>query len=295
MNKREYDGFHGVLIIVIVAAIAGAGVLGYVFYKNLAKNTKNTDTTVRWQYDQQKGEWFVAQGTAPACKEPFVFDYSPVDLSLVANIGFPGTYRGNDYKVHGTFALSESSTVKLPADATLSGIVRYLEGDPAELQYKVNFEMDCGISFYFDHLRTLSPQLEELADKLPEPELNSTRVDPNNAPPRIQMKAGDIVATATGAHQLRRYGIDFGVIDYRERNVISKNPKWAALHTNFKPSEWYGVCWFNMLPGKDADAARQLSAVQADTRRTAKLVSDYCGNAEYKTIDLFKGQPVENY
>lgn len=194
MNKHRHNGFHGVLFIVIITVVALAGVLGYALYKNLAKNTKNTDTIVRWQYDQQKDEWLVAQGTAPACKEPFVFDYSPVDLRLVTNIGFPGTYRGNDYKVHGTFALGESTAVKLPADATLSGMVRYLEGDPAELQYKVSFEMDCGISFYFDHLRTLSPQLQALADKQPEPELNTTRVDPNNAPPRVQMKAGDIVS-----------------------------------------------------------------------------------------------------
>lgn len=197
--------------------------------------------------------------------------------------------------MHGTFALSESSTVKLPADATLSGMVRYLEGDPAELQYKVNFEMDCGISFYFDHLRTLSPQLEELANKLPKPELNNTRVNLNNMPPRIQMKAGDIVATATGAHLLQRYGIDFGVVDYRQRNAISKNQQWASLHNNFKSSEWYGVCWLDMLPGNDADTAKRLSAVQADTRRTAKLVSDYCENAEYQTIDLSKGEPVQGY
>lgn len=73
MKNRRYNGFHGVLIIMIVAAIAIVGVLGYVFYKNFAKSTKNTGATVRWQYNQQEDKWFVAQGTAPACKQPFVF------------------------------------------------------------------------------------------------------------------------------------------------------------------------------------------------------------------------------
>lgn len=301
MNMRKQDGFHVLLLGVIIIAIAIAGVLGVILYKNFTKNTNtttmnaNTDTAVRWEYNQQENEWFVAQGTAPACKEPFVFDHTPVDLHNVNNVGFPGTYRGKDYKVHGTFALGESSIVKLPAEATLSGMVRYLEGNPAELQYKVNFEMDCGISFYFDHLYALSPQLQALADTLPEPRLNDTRVNPNEAPPRIIMRAGDIVATATGSHQLQRYGIDFGVIDYRKPNAISHNQKWATLHDNFKATEWYGVCWFAMLPGDDAEKAKQLSAVQFDTNRTAKLVSDYCTNAEYKTVDLFEGLPVDRY
>ena len=70
MNKHRHSGFHGVLLIVIVAIIAVAGALGYVLYKNL---NKHTDTAVRWQYNQQEDKWFVAQGTAPACKQPFVF------------------------------------------------------------------------------------------------------------------------------------------------------------------------------------------------------------------------------
>ena len=109
------------------------------------------------------------------------------------------------------------------------------------------------------------------------------------------MKAGDTVATETGAHKVGRYGIDFGVVDYRQRNKISKNPKWAALHSEYKSTEWYGVCWFDMLPGEDAKKAKELSLVQADTRRIAKYVSDYCDNADYTTLDFYDGQPADSY
>ena len=178
---------------------------------------------------------------------------------------------------------------------TLTGLTRYYEGDPLELQYSVSFDTDCGIAFYFDHLHTLSPSLQALAEQQPEPKINDTRTNPDDAPPRIKMRAGDLVATETGSHAVQRYGIDFGVVDYRKRNEISKNPKWAALHGEYKASEWYGVCWFDMLPGGDAGRAKELSLVQVDTRRIAKHVSDYCDNADYTTLDFNNGQPADSY
>ncbi|HSX34479.1 MAG TPA: hypothetical protein VLF62_02435 [Candidatus Saccharimonadales bacterium] len=291
-KKLPQDGFHLLFLLVIMVAL---GVIGAAGYLVISKSKHKATSEVRWSYDSKKDAWYVSAGKAPTCKEPLVFGYTPVPLAEATSVGFPGTYRGKSYKVHGTFALAKSSEVKLPADATLSGLARYYEGDPAEIQYAVSFEMDCGISFYFDHLYTLSPKLQQLANKLPEPKVNDTRVNPNDAPPRIKLKAGDIVATATGAHKSTRYGIDFGVVDYRQRNKISYNAQWRALHSSYKSSEWYGTCWFNMLPGADASKAKELSVVQADTRKVAKFVSDYCDNADYTTPDLFGGKPVDSY
>jgi hypothetical protein len=291
-KKLNQNGFHVLFVLIVLAVIGVVGTIGYV----VLTNSKNKATSeVRWSYDEQKNEWRVSQGTAPACKTPFTFDFTPVDMEFASSVGFAGTYRSKSYKVHGTFGLTKSSEVKLPADATLSGITRYYEGEPLELQYGVSFENDCGIAFYFDHLHTLSPELQKLAEMQPEPKVNDTRSSPDDAPPRIKMKAGDIVATETGAHKVERYGIDFGVVDYRQRNKISSNSTWAALHGEYKSTEWYGACWFDMLPGNDAEKAKQLSTVQTDTRRVTKHVSDYCDNADYTTLDFNDGRPAENY
>ena len=293
MNKKlDQNGSHIILLVLLLTVLGAIIFVGYRVV-TISKDISNSD--VHWRYDDKKDVWFADQGKVPDCKQPLVFDNSPIDLNDATSIGFPGTYRGKSYKVHSTFSLSKSSHVKLPMDATLTGLSRYFEGEPAELQYVVRFENDCGIAFYFDHIYTLSPQLQEIASKLPEPKLNDTKVNPNDAPPRLKMKAGDIVATETGSHLAKRFGIDFGVIDYRKRNHVSQDPKWAALHSTYKSSEWYGVCWFDMLPNGDAQKAMQLSVVQADTRRVAKFVSDYCNDADYKTLDLSDGQPVDYY
>lgn len=85
------------------------------------------------------------------------------------------------------------------------------------------------------------------------------------------------------------------MIDYRERDAISKNQQWASLHNNFKASEWYGVCWFDMLPGEGSEKVKYLSTLQYDTLRVVKFVSDYCDNADHRTIDLFDGKPLKDY
>lgn len=291
-TRSGQSGFHVILLLVVLVVIGAVGAIGYVVLTN-SKNKANAE--VRWNYDESKHAWYVQQGTAPACKKPFAFDVTPVDLQLASTVAFAGTYRGKSYKVHGGFGLTKSSEVRLPADATLNGLTRYYEGDPLELQYLVSFEMDCGIAFYFDHLHTLSPTLQKLAEQQPEPKVNDTRSSPSDAPPRIKMKAGDIIATETGAHTVQRYGIDFGVVDYRQRNAISKNPAWAALHSEFESTEWHGVCWFDLLPGNDGAKAKQLSLVQGDTRRVSKHVSDYCDNADYTTLDFYNGQPADYY
>lgn len=292
MLKTKENGFHVVLLIVLLAV---CGVIGFVGYVVFTKAQDKVNADVRWSYNSVKNEWFVKEGIAPTCKDPYVFAYTPVQLSDASSVGFAGTYRNKSYKVHGGFGLTKSSQVVLPADATLSSLTRYYEGDPLELQYLVGFEMDCGIAFYFDHIHTLSPELQALAEKQPEPKENDTRTSPDDAPPRVKLKAGTVIATETGAHKAGRYGIDFGVVDYRTRNSISKNSAWVSMHSEFAATEWFGVCWYDMLPNGDAEKAKQLSLVQIDTRKTVKYVSDYCDNADYTTLDFNNGQPVDFY
>jgi hypothetical protein len=291
--KQKENGFHLVIVLLLLAAIVVIGVIGYVFFNKY--NQANAD--VKWSFDEKKLEWYVSEGSAPACLEPLVFDYDPLDLTKVNSIGMPGLYISKSYKVHGGMrVLIESKGqvgIKLPMDGTLTGLKRYYDGNTSDVQYLVSFENDCGIGIYFDHLNKLSPTLQKLADQTPEPTINDTRSSPDDAPPRTKFKAGEVIATAIGFPQSDNYGFDFGVLDYRQRNEISKNSKWAEIHDRFEASEWYGVCWLDMLPG--AKKAKTLIKLQTDTRRVQKFVSDYCEEGDYTTLDFNNGQPVDQY
>jgi hypothetical protein len=257
----------------------------------------NKPSEVKWAFNADKNEWFTESGNAPACKEPFKFDHTPIDVSQVTAVLLPGAYRGYSYKPHGGFGTLESLAgkvdVKMPMDATLVGLTRYYEGNPPDLQYLLTFESDCGIAFRFDHIYKLTPELQVLADKTPAPKLNDTRTNPDDNPPRTKFKSGQTIATQVGLPSMKIYGFDFGVYDYRQQNEISKNPAWAALHSDYESLDWFGVCWFNMLPGSDPEIIKPLSLAQTDTRRTVKKTSDYCSIAPYTTLDTNNGKPTD--
>ena len=284
------------------------GFAGYTVFSKSSKNSETSTTksasetqqpseSVKWSFNHETHKWFASEGTPPECKDPFVFDNTPVDLTKVTSIMTPGSYRGYNYKPHGGFRLADSTNgkidVKLPMDATLVSLTRYYEGTPAELQYLLTFESDCGIAFRFDHLYTLTPEFQKIAEQTPEPKLDDSRTDPNRPFPRTEFKAGTIIATEVGFPRTRNYGFDFGVYDYRKQNDIStNNAAWKAIHNNFTSLEWYATCWFDMLPGSDAAKAATLSQVVINPSKP-NIVSDYCSNIKLKTLDINNGQPTD--
>jgi len=301
-NSRGFSVIEGLIILAVLAAV---GFVGYTVFARMKSEPSKQQTSqtpetsneaVRWQYSEQSGAWETISGTAPECKEPFAFDETPVDLSKIMVIGMPGQYRGYNYKPHGGMRAEDSVggqlEVRMPMDATLVGLTRYYEGEPATLQYLLTFESDCGIAFRFDHLYTLAPEFQTIADTTPEPKLNDTRGNPNTPFTRTEFKAGDVIATAVGFPSTKNYGFDFGVYDYRQPNEISKNAAWAAIHNQFTSSERYGVCWLGMFPGADAAKAKELSQVVINPSRP-NIISDYCDNAQYKTLDFNNGQPTD--
>lgn len=306
--RSKQSGFHLVEVGIVLIVVLLLAALAYVFVSKTNLFSTQQDTMVKtsdgattmrvaWQYDESARQWTTKNGQAPECREPFKFDISPVDLTHATSTLLPGQYRGFNYKPHGGFGFDESTNggleVKVPIDATMVGMKRYLEGDPAELQYMVTFETDCGIAFRFDHLRTLSPAFQAIANTTPEPKLNDTRSNPEDDPDPVAFKAGEVVATKIGFETLKRYGFDFGVYDYRQRNEISGNSEWAALHQQYTAQEWHGVCWFNMLPGSDGERAQQLSEASINTQKPNLVISDYCPNAKHSTLDFNGGKPTE--
>ena len=201
-----------------------------------------------------------------ACPTPLL--QTPVDLSRVTSILYPGQERGGNYKAHGGFgfdnATDNSVTVKIPLDGKITRVVRYRE--IGEVQYLFEFEGNCGVSFRFDHLRKLTAKFEAVVNAFPIKE--DTRTDLVNPP--VAVTVGEVIATEVGF--LNNVSVDFGVYDMRQKNEASKNPAWASAHSQF-PADSYGICWFDSLPQADSVAVKLLPS--RDGTHNGKT-SDYC-------------------
>ena len=207
-----------------------------------------------------------AATSSSSCPTPLL--QTPVDLSIVTSILYPGQERGGNYKAHGGFgfdnATDNSVTVKIPLSGKITRVVRYKE--MGELQYLFEFEGDCGVSFRFDHLRKLTAKFEAVVNAFPIKE--DTRTDPVSPP--VPVMVGEVIATEVGF--LNNVSVDFGVYDMRQKNEASKDPAWASAHSQF-PADSYGICWFDSLPQADSLVVKSLPS--RDGTNQGKT-SDYC-------------------
>ena len=207
-------------------------------------------------------------GATPSSSCPTPLLQTPVDLSKVTSILYPGQERGGNYKAHGGFGFDNATdnlvTVKIPLSGKITRVVRYKE--IGEIQYLFEFEGDCGVSFKFDHLRKLTPKFEAVVNAFPIKE--DTRTDPVSPP--VAVMVGEVIATEVGF--LNNVSVDFGVYDMRQKNEASKDPAWASAHSQF-PADSYGICWFNSLP--QADSVEVKSLPSRDGTNNGKT-SDYC-------------------
>jgi hypothetical protein len=295
--KNNEDGFGGLeLLIVSFVVIVLAAIAFAIFKQDDTKGTTvesgSTQTSAKtndlaspvvWTFNEKSGK-YDHSGNAPECLNP-IFSRSPVDTTKAQAVLYPGQYRGGNYKPHGglSFAAKEAEVV-MPMDGSITGLVRYIEAD--EVQYKLSFTSPCGVVFYFDHLFTLAPQFQEIAETTPEPKVDDTRAMPLSKP--IPFKIGDVIATEVGHPKTANYGMDFGVLDLREPNSISRNSTWSEIHDTFRSSEWFGICWFDELPS--ADAARVKALPARDQKSGVR--SDYCANPTGTTLDVNGGKPV---
>jgi hypothetical protein len=306
---RLYQKLLICLAVVAIAAciVAGIAALSSDSPGQTGQNNQSPDNSgsqssggTGWQYDQNKLEWSFVNGAAPKCPEPLL-SVTPVDLSKVTAVGLPGAYRGYSYKAHGGFRLVDgtggTADLRVPMDTYLTGITRYYESIPGmepELQYLLDFENDCGIAMRFDHVATLTPAMQALAEKTPEPKLNDTRGTPGQFE-KVALKAGDVIATQLGFPKAKNYGFDFGVYDYRSRNEISGNQKWADIHKEYSAQHYHGICWLPLLPGGDAAKAEAMAKDRNNynSNKPFNLTSDYCSFAPYNTLDFNDGQPTD--
>ena len=206
-------------------------------------------------------------GATPTSLCPTPLIQTPVDLSKVTSILYPGQERGGDYKAHGGFGFDNATdnlvTVKIPLSGKITSVVRYRE--LGEIQYLLEFEGDCGVSFRFDHLRKLTPKFEDVVNAFPIKE--DTRGD--RVSPPVAVTVGEVIATEVGF--LNNVSVDFGVYDMRQKNEASKDPAWASAHSQYSTHS-YGICWLNSLPQADSAAVKLLPSRDAKNGKR----SDYC-------------------
>lgn len=278
MKKLDQNGSHVLIVVLVIVVIA---VVGFVGWKVIGKkdtqtqqtgmtqvprNEEKSTSSVSWMWS---GSQWQSSGTPPQCPDPLVFKQSPTDVSKVTSVLYPGQSRGGNYKSHGGFRLSSNdTTVVVPMDAKLVEGSRYIE--QGEVQYMLRFTNDCGVSYRFDHLATLSPTLQAQAEKLPAAKENDSRTTNFDQP--ITVKVGDIVATVVGFKNTKNASFDFGVYDLRQRNKSAQDSNYVSQHQNELSQAAYALCWFDMLPKQDAQVVKSLPAADAASGKT----SDYC-------------------
>lgn len=235
---------------------------------SLPQETKNVDTkAVTWSFD---GNTWQSSDTAPACPEPLTLQ-TPVDLTQATAILYPGQTR-NLYKPHGGFRFGNSQdndiTVTAPYDAVVTQASRYIEA--GEVQYLFEFVNECGLAYRFDHLLTLAPKFQTLADQLPAAKVDDSRT--TNLSP-VAVAAGEVIATAVGFSKTKNVSVDFGVYDFRSPNQASQSASYKAAHQDQASLAFYGVCWLEMLsPENDRLTAQALPGGDQAAGKT----SDYC-------------------
>lgn len=260
--KTNQKGFaHIALTLVLIMVVVIGGIGYYVATKN--KKVNNFQTT---------NSELTNTTSSSSCPDPVL--QSPVVITKVTSVLYPGQTRGGHYKTHGGFRLDNSSNdaveVKAPMEAKLVAGSRYIEQN--EHQFLLDFKSECGVNFRLDHLLELSPKIQALVDKLPAPKQDDSRT--TNFDNQISVKAGEVIATAVGFPQTHNVSFDFGVYDTRQPNAASKDTAYMVAHPDLENNEQlkYAVCWFDYLPKADADVLKALPAADQNAGKS----SDYC-------------------
>lgn len=267
MNKHKH-GFSHILVLVAVVLVAVVGFAGYrVMQAESDNKTENASNQSQQESTTSDHASDTTSDESVDCSEPLVLSL-PVPIADVESIMYPGQIRGGDYKPHGGFRMSSTSNdvnVAMPMDAKVTKAARYLE--QGELQYLFEFSNECQMRMRFDHLATVSSELQALADTLPEAKPDDSRTTNFNGP---SLRKGAIVATRVGFVKNNNVSFDFGLYDDSKKNDASADSTWASLH-QFE-NDQHGVCWFDYLSESDRQSVLALPATDMNSGKT----SDYC-------------------
>ncbi len=241
-------------------------------------DTKSEDTHIleevgKKDSDQEKAIWsfsgssWTSNGVVPPCDAPFVLQ-TPVDITQAVGALRPGQVRGV-YKGHGGFRFDESTEGNIEVRAPVGGYLvqasQYLE--QGERQYLLFFSVPCGYFYRFDHIRTLSPEIERALSTLPPATEGDSRT--TYIQPPIWIDQGELLATQIGILPTNIF-VDFGLYDVRKPNGVAPDSSWIDMYKSDIQFGHYGVCFFDFLPNNDGKIIRSLPAGIEGKK------SDYC-------------------
>lgn len=238
---------------------------------------EHAETRPFWEYDPSRtADWhyWAREGAPPACPEPLVLP-SPVDLSLVASILYPGQVRGDgpeDFKPHGGFILKAGNTsvaLRAPMDGYLTAVAKFT--DEFGLHYGLTFQHPCGIQFGGGHFGVLPPDIQAVVDTIPLKGFGESRTE--SVISAYFVKKGQVIVTGLQEKVNReRPGFDWGVADLRSTNAASADPRFRSLYGYAPWNTYYGVCWFDLLPPEQETIVRSFPG--GDYREGKN--SEYC-------------------
>jgi hypothetical protein len=260
--KQNQNGFAYLALILFLIVLVSIGATSY----NIATKNQSTEES---QILTSAGN---DNNVTTSCPEPVL--QSPVDISKITSVLYPGQTRGGNYKPHGGFRLDNSSSndveVRAPIDAKLVAGSRYIER--GEEQILLYFQSACGVNFRFDHLLVVSHVIQEQVNRLPPAKPDDSRT--TNLDDQLSVKAGDVIATTVGFKKTNNVAFDFGVYDTRQPNAASKDATYRATHPDLDSNEQlkYAVCWLDMFAESENKALKSLPAADQVSGKT----SDYC-------------------
>lgn len=219
-------------------------------------------------YWEQDMVGWKAKGTPPNCPEPSEFT-SFTNVSKATSVLYPGQMRSVGYEPTAGFRFdgipNNEITITSPVDGEIIQAARFIvQGD---MQYVFDILMPCGILVRFDHLLTLSPKYQELADQLPPAKEGDSRS--TSVRPTVKVLKGEVIATGVGISKNNNNFISWTMYDFRQKNKISQNAAWAANHPGLYH---YAICPFPYLPKEEQVRIKSLPA--ADGMSGSK--SDFC-------------------
>jgi type II secretory pathway pseudopilin PulG len=285
--KKNEKGFGVVEILVVLVIVGLIGTAGWLVYARQNNKTDNKQSNTQagqqekeettkneapqeliWQ--QAENGWRPTQ-TPPACPNQPIMK-SPVDLSKVTSILYPGQTRGGNYKPHGGFRLDGTANEKVTVTAPIDGFIvrggHYLaEG---EIQYTFDVMNNCGVMYRVGHFRTLPEKLQNLTTSWPAALEGDSRT--HSVSPAVFIKQGEVLATSVGIIKEKNTFFDWGVYDYRQANEASKSTAYQQAHAQDKELSWHAVCWFDWLSASDSTRVKSLPAGDPTSAKN----SDYC-------------------
>lgn len=173
-----------------------------------------------------------------------MFSEHITDLSLIADLTPAGTVQGGDLKPHGYLGNKPGALevpVYVPVDSYLLDF-NYYTGTffgQEDVIFALKFQVSCEVAFYFDHLRSVASEIQELMPAIPaEGDWGMTVYPP------LFFQAGDLIGH-TGGTPLSRIW-DFGVLNTQVWNDLP--PENTYVYSPNADRYRFAVCQYQYFP-----------------------------------------------